>query len=117
MNSRQLAAYCASRPAAVEDHPWGASPSVFKVGGPDGPMFAIVSNDANPPQISLKCDPDLAEALRRAHPAVVPGYHLNKRLWNTVTADGSIPDAELRSMVDHSWELVVAGMPRSRRPA
>jgi predicted DNA-binding protein (MmcQ/YjbR family) len=117
MNSRQLTAYWASRPAAVEDHPWGASPTVFKVGGLGGPMFAIVSNDADPAQISLKCDPDLAEALRRAHPAVVPGYHLNKRLWNTVTADGSIPDAELRSMVDHSWEQVVAGMPRSRRPA
>ena len=117
MNSRQLAAYCATRPAAVEDHPWGASPTVFKVGALDGPMFAIVSNDADAPQISLECDPDLAEALRRAHPAVVPGYHLNKRLWNTVTVDGSIPDAELRSMVDHSWEQVVAGMPRSRRPA
>jgi predicted DNA-binding protein (MmcQ/YjbR family) len=113
----EILAFCAGRMAAVDDHPWGDSPTVFKIGDLNGPMFAIVSTEASPPVISLKCDPDLAEALRRAHPAVAPGYHLSKRHWNTVTVDGSITDDELRSMVDHSWEQVVAGMPRARRPA
>jgi predicted DNA-binding protein (MmcQ/YjbR family) len=116
MTPDQLHAWCAGRKAAAVDHPWGPSPTVFKVGGLDGPMFAILSTEPEPARISLKCDPDLAEALRRAHPAVTPGYHLNKRLWNTVVVDGSLTDDELRSMVDHSWEQVVAGMPRSRRP-
>ena len=117
MTIRDLAAYLVSRTAAVEDHPWGPTPAVFKVGGVDGPMFAILSTEADPPQVSLKCDPDLAEGLRRTHPAVRPGYHLNKRHWNTVTVDGSLPDDEVRAMIDHSWEQVVAGMPRAKRPA
>jgi len=116
VTTAELTAFCASRSAAVADHPWGDSPTVFKVGDIDGPMFAIVSIEPGRPRISLKCDPDLAEALRRTHPAVTPGYHLNKRHWNTVTVDGSISDDELRSMVDHSWEQVVAGMPKGRRP-
>ena len=117
MTIRELASYLASRTAAVEDHPWGSTPAVFKVGGLDGPMFAILSLEADPPQVSLKCDPDLADALRRTHPSVAPGYHLNKRHWNTVTVDGSMTDDELRGMIDHSWDQVVAGMPRARRPA
>jgi len=117
MTVAELEAFLGSRTAAVEDHPWGPTPAVFKVGGLDGPMFAILSADADPPQVSLKCDPDLAQALRRTHRAVVPGYHLNKRHWNTVTLDGSIADDELRGMIDHSWEQVVARMPRAKRPA
>jgi predicted DNA-binding protein (MmcQ/YjbR family) len=86
MKTRELVRYCASRPAAAEDHPWGASPTVFKVGGLNGPMFAIVSNDADPPQISLKCDPDLAEAFQppgRCGSMLWAGYQRWSEMWRT----------------------------------
>ncbi|MDP9468940.1 MAG: MmcQ/YjbR family DNA-binding protein [Chloroflexota bacterium] len=92
-----------AQPGSTETHPFGAEPDVYKV---NGRIFAILSRGAEPIRISLKCDPDLAEALRRAYPAIVPGYHLSKRHWNTVTLDGSIPDDELLGMIDHSHELV-----------
>ena len=78
-------------------------------------MFAIVSVHAEPPAVSLKCDPEWSEVLRNAYPAVQPGYHLNKRHWNTVVLDGSIPDDEIAGMVDDSYDLVVAGLPRRVR--
>ena len=80
-------------------------------------MFAIVSVHAEPPAVSLKCDPEWSEVLRNAYPAVQPGYHLNKRHWNTVTLDGSIPDDEVLEMVDHSYELVVEALPMRTRDA
>ena len=85
---------------------------VFKV---MGKMFSLSARAGEPLQVSLKCDPDLAAALRREHPVVEPGYHLNKRHWNTVTLDGSIADDEVMSMIDDSYDLVVEGLPRSAR--
>jgi predicted DNA-binding protein (MmcQ/YjbR family) len=67
--------------------------------------------------VSLKCEPALAEQLRRAHGAVLPGYHLNKRHWNTVVIDGSLPDELIRDMVEDSYDLVVSRLPRARRRA
>jgi len=86
--------------------------AVFKVGGR---VFAICALGGQPGSVSLKCDPTLAEALRQRYPSVTPGYHLNKRHWNTVQLDGSVPGDELTELVDHSWELVVARLPRRDR--
>ncbi|HWB66078.1 MAG TPA: MmcQ/YjbR family DNA-binding protein [Mycobacteriales bacterium] len=102
---------CTKQPGAVEDYPFGEGVAVFKVGGR---MFALVPLDGDE-SVNLKCDPELALELRARHPAVRPGYHQNKRHWNTVDLDGSIDDAELHGMVEHSYELVVRGLPRAVR--
>ena len=85
---------------------------MFKV---EGKLFAISALAASPLKVSLKCEPDLAEQLRAAHKAIAPGYHLNKRHWNTVTIDGSVPDEMVRDMVEDSYDLIVAAMPRAVR--
>ncbi|MGH3776786.1 MAG: MmcQ/YjbR family DNA-binding protein [Pseudonocardiaceae bacterium] len=103
---------CASLPGSIEDYPFGDGVAVFKVGGR---MFALVSLDGEPGSVNLKCDPELALALRAKYAAVRPGYHQNKRHWNTVELDGSIEDDELREMIDHSYELVVSQLTRRYR--
>jgi predicted DNA-binding protein (MmcQ/YjbR family) len=80
-------------------------------------MFALSSLDAEPLQLSVKCDPDLAVQLRAAHPAIAPGYHLNKRNWNTITLVGSLPDQMVTDMLTDSYDLVVASLPKVRRPS
>jgi predicted DNA-binding protein (MmcQ/YjbR family) len=105
-------ACCASQPRAVEDYPFGDGVAVFKVGGK---MFALVSLEGSTGFVNLKCDPDLALALRAQHAAVRPGYHTNKRHWNSVDLDGSLPAHDLREMIEHSYELVVDGLPRAER--
>jgi predicted DNA-binding protein (MmcQ/YjbR family) len=105
---------CARFPGAVEDYPFGPGVAVFKVGGR---MFALVSLDADPGSVNLKCQPELAIALRTRYAAVRPGYHQNKRHWNTVELDGSVPDREWREMIDHSYDLVVSRLPRAERPS
>ncbi|MGH3435952.1 MAG: MmcQ/YjbR family DNA-binding protein [Sciscionella sp.] len=112
MTREQVIATCAGFPQAVKDYPFGDGVVVFKVAGH---MFALVSLDGDPGSINLKCDPDIALDLRARHPAVHPGYHQNKRHWNTVELDGSIVDDELREMIDHSYELVVSQLPRAQR--
>jgi predicted DNA-binding protein (MmcQ/YjbR family) len=103
---------CSRLPGAVEDYPFGDEVAVFKVGGK---MFALVALTGDPGSVSLKCDPDHALELRALHAAVRPGYHLNKRHWNTVELDGSVADAEVEEMLDHSYELVVRGLSRKVR--
>jgi predicted DNA-binding protein (MmcQ/YjbR family) len=105
-------AACGARPGAVEDYPFGDDAAVFKVAGK---MFALVSLGSPPGSVSLKCDPDVAVELRGQYAAITAGYHLNKRHWNTVTLDGSVPDEELLELIDHSYELVVAGLTRAER--
>jgi predicted DNA-binding protein (MmcQ/YjbR family) len=107
-----LRSRCLAKPGAVEDFPFGEGVSVFKVGGK---MFAIGDLGADPLELSLKCEPELAQVLRAQHPAVRPGYHLNKRHWNTVTLDGSLTDGEIEAMIDDSYDLVVDGLPRAVR--
>ena len=113
MDPRDLKALCLGFPGAVEDFPFGDEVSVFKVGGK---MFAASHLDSQPLQVSVKCDPEIALRLRADHPAVAPGYHLNKRHWNTVTIDGSLPDQMLSEMLTDSYDLVVASLPKARRP-
>jgi predicted DNA-binding protein (MmcQ/YjbR family) len=103
---------CSGLPGVVEDAPFGDEVAVFKVGGK---MFALVLLTDEPGSVNLKCDPDWALELREVHAAVRPGYHMNKRHWNTVDLDGSVDDDELRAMVDHSYELVVRSLPRRER--
>jgi predicted DNA-binding protein (MmcQ/YjbR family) len=112
MKAAELKACCLGLPGAVEEFPFDASNSVFKVAGK---MFALSPLGGRPLRVSLKCDPDLAVQLRVQYPAITAGYHLNKRHWNTVLLDGSLPDQLIREMVEDSYDLVVAGLPRRRQ--
>jgi predicted DNA-binding protein (MmcQ/YjbR family) len=106
---------CLAMPGATETFPFGPENSVFKV---SGKIFAISRLDAEPPvRVSLKCEPGLAEQLRTSHAAITPGYHLNKRHWNTVVLDGSVPDAMVRDMIEDSYDLIVAKLPKRTRQA
>jgi predicted DNA-binding protein (MmcQ/YjbR family) len=111
LRDRVIAA-CSAKPGSAEDYPFGDEVAVFKV---VGKMFALVTLGPSPCSVSLKCDPDLAAGLRRRYAAITAGYHLHKRHWNTVTLDGSVPEAELLDLIDHSYELVVARLPRAER--
>jgi predicted DNA-binding protein (MmcQ/YjbR family) len=102
--------YCLSKPRATEGTPFGPDVLVFKVGGK---MFALATLDQVPTRVNLKCDPDLALELRDRYDQVTPGYHMNKKHWNTVEIESSIPDAELRKMIDHSYDLVAKNLPKS----
>lgn len=113
MDRQTLDDYCLSRRAATREFPFGDDVAVYKV---MGKMFALIPV-GGALSISLKCDPVRAEMLRATYPAVTPGYHLNKRLWNTVTPDGSIPDDEVLELIDHSYEEVVAGLTKAQRKA
>ncbi|MGE5288865.1 MAG: MmcQ/YjbR family DNA-binding protein [Micromonosporaceae bacterium] len=108
----RVVAECVAKPGAVEDYPFGDNVAVFKVGGK---MFAIVSLGPPPGGVSLKSDPELAIELRAQYPAVTAGYHLNKRHWNTITLDGSVPEDELFELIGHSYDLVVATLTRAER--
>jgi predicted DNA-binding protein (MmcQ/YjbR family) len=105
-------AACTAKPGAAEDYPFGDEVAVFKVAGR---MFALVPLGADPANVSLKCEPGLAVSLRDRYPGITPGYHLNKRHWNTVALDGSVPDEEVRELIDHSYDLVVARLTRAQR--
>jgi predicted DNA-binding protein (MmcQ/YjbR family) len=107
----ELRRWCLERPDAEQTFPFGQEVSVFKV---RGKMFALSNLGARPLTVSVKCDPELADQLRRAYPAIRPGYHLNKRHWNTVTLDGSLPDPMVRDLVEDSYDLVASPPPRRR---
>lgn len=111
MTRKQLRDFCLSFPGAVEEFPFGPETHVYKA---RAKIFAI-SALASPLKVSLKCDPDLAGDLRRSYPDVVPGYHLNKRHWNTITLGADVPDGLVRDMVEDSYDLVVDGLPRQKR--
>jgi predicted DNA-binding protein (MmcQ/YjbR family) len=103
MNLEQFREYCLGKPNATEGTPFGPDTLVFKVGGK---IFAIASLDEIPARANLKCDPDLALELRDRYEQVRPGYHMNKKHWNTIELENGIPEAELRKMIDHSYDLV-----------
>ena len=113
MDQHELKSRCLALPGASEEFPFGDEVSVFKVGGK---MFALSQLDGEPLQLSVKCDPELAAQLRSAYSAIAPGYHLNKRHWNTITLDGSVPDEMVTDLLGDSYDLVVAALPRARRP-
>ena len=113
MDKHELKTRCLGLPEASEEFPFGDEVSVFKV---SGKMFALCALDGEPLQLSVKCDPEFAVQLRSAYPAVRPGYHLNKRHWNTITLDGSLPDEMVADLLGDSYDLVVASLPKARRP-
>jgi len=112
MNIEAFREYCLGKRAATEGTPFGPETVVFKVAGK---MFALAALDEVPPAVNLKCDPDLALELRDRYEQVRPGYHMNKKHWNTVVLDGVIPPAEIRKMIDHSYDLVVQSLPKAKR--
>ena|SRR5690348_1767836 len=114
MRPTKLRDVCLSFPGSAETFPFGPETSVFKV---SGKVFAISRLQENPLRVSVKCEPLLAEQLREAHAAVIPGYHLNKRHWNTVIIDGSLPERMITDMIEDSYDLIVSKLPSSRRRA
>jgi predicted DNA-binding protein (MmcQ/YjbR family) len=114
VNACQLREHCLSFPGAAETFPFGPENSAFKV---EGKIFALSPLAADPLRVSLKCEPGLAEQLRKAHRAVIPGYHLNKRHWNTVMIDGSLPDETIADLIEDSYDLVVSALSRGRQQA
>ncbi len=109
MTHKELEDYLLSMPNTWLDFPFGEDVFVYKVGpkgSDESKMFALIARDAKPVRISLKCDPQLAEVLREKYETVVPGYHLNKRHWNTIICTGQIDDEELAGFIQHSYQLV-----------
>ena len=103
MNIESLREYCISKQYVTESFPFDDETLVFKA---SGRIFALVSLEGDF-TINLKCDPAFALELRERYPAVIPGYHMNKKHWNTVVLDGSIPDKEVFSWIDQSYDLVL----------
>lgn len=117
MTRDELRAYLLAKPGAWEDQPFGPETLVYKV---KSKMFALTAIDESvlngkPWYVVLKCDPYWAMLLRDTYPAVTGAWHFNKRHWNSVGLDGSIPDDEVREMVDHSYRLVVKGLSKRER--
>ncbi len=112
MNIESFRAYCLSKKGVEETFPFDEVTLVFKV---MGKMFAVTGLDSEQFTVSLKCDPEWAEELREQYPEVQPGYHSNKRHWNTVDFEGSLEDSFLLKLIDHSYDLVVQGLPKKIR--
>ncbi|MEO5949677.1 MAG: MmcQ/YjbR family DNA-binding protein [Candidatus Saccharimonas sp.] len=110
MTHKELEAYLLAMPGAWLDYPFGEGTSVYKVGhkdlGEDEKMFAIIADESKPLRISLKCDPILAVSLRETYETVLPGYHLNKKHWNTIICTGQVPNNELEDWMRLSYRLV-----------
>lgn len=124
MDADAVRELCLSFPGAYEDYPFGPETAVFKVRPPasagsvvDHKMFALMRRDAQPLSVSLKCDPTLAEQLRAVHPEITGAWHLNKKHWNGVRLDGDLSDDAVRDMVEDSYDLVVASLPKGQREA
>ena len=112
MKLDKLKTYLSAKAGAVEEFPFGPETLVYKVGGK---IFVLVAIDSDPLRINLKCDPDEAEALRAMYPSVIPGYHMNKRHWNTVILDGTIEEDVVFGMVDVSYDLIVKSLTKAVR--
>ena len=112
MTRDDVLAICLDLPAAEETYPFGEDVAVIKVGGK---MFALVPLSGDPGSVDLKCDPAQALGLREAYVGIRPGYHQDKRHWNTVDLDGSVDDDVVLGLIEDSYDLVVAGLPRSIR--
>lgn len=106
LKHKELEAFILSLAHTWLDYPFGEGTAVYKVGSKEnGKMFAIIGENSSPLRISLKCDPQLAVLLREKYETVLPGYHLNKKHWNTIICSGQVPDEELIDLIRHSYEL------------
>jgi len=105
MNHKEVEEYILSMPNARLDYPFGEDVAVYKVGDK---MFALIREGKDPVQLSLKCDPELSKVLREKYMEVMPGYHLNKKHWNTLVLAGELPWEEVQSLIKHSYQLVTS---------
>ncbi|MEM7015181.1 MAG: MmcQ/YjbR family DNA-binding protein [Verrucomicrobiota bacterium] len=108
----QIRSQLLSYPDTTEETPFGPDVLVYKV---SGKMFATLSPEDVPVPMNLKCDPDRAIELRDEYEAIDPGYHMNKRHWNTLQLDGSLPDSLVSELIDHSFECVLKKLPKRKR--
>lgn len=106
MDIEQLRDYCLAKSGAEEHLPFGPQTLVYKV---NGKIFLLTSIDKQPLQFNVKCDQEKAIELREQYACVLPGYHMNKKLWNTVIIDGTLPSALLKEFIDESYELIIKG--------
>jgi predicted DNA-binding protein (MmcQ/YjbR family) len=114
MDAKDVAHHCLGLAGSAEDHPFGPQPTVYKVAGK---IFALLSEDEEPQRVSLKLPPEEVQALQAQYEGtVLPGYHLNKRHWVTVLLDGVLDDDELHALIQESYDIVVAGLPKRLRP-
>lgn len=103
LTHKQLEEFILGMPGAHLEYPFGEDVAVYKIGEK---MFALIAENSNPVRISLKCDPQLSEVLRERYETVMPGYHLNKKHWNTIVCSGQLTDEEVRDLIVHSYNLV-----------
>lgn len=103
MNHKTVEDYISEMPGSVREYPFGEGVAVYKVGDK---MFALVTEGKTPVQLSLKCDPQLAQTLRDKYESVMPGYHLNKKHWNTIILSGQLSWGEVQDLIRHSYQLV-----------
>jgi predicted DNA-binding protein (MmcQ/YjbR family) len=108
MNVETLQEYCLNKPGAEETLPFGPDTLVYKVGGK---VFLLTGLNTETLQFNVKCDPDKAIELREEFGCVLPGYHMNKKHWNTIVVDGSVSSKQIKEWIDHSYELVTASLP------
>ena len=112
MNESELLQYCLAKKGTEKTYPFGPDTIVIKV---LGKMFALWGEGDSPLRVNLKCDPDWSIILREHYAAIEPGYHMNKRHWNTIVFDGSVPDVEIQELIDHSYKLVVNKLRKADR--
>lgn len=112
MNVEAIRDYCLSKKSVTEDFPFGETTLVFRV---MNKIFLLVSLDASPLQFNAKCNPDKAIELREEYDAIKPGYHMNKKHWNTVIIDGSISTKLIKEMIDDSYDLIVQSLPKKEK--
>lgn len=114
MNIEQFTEYCLSKPGTSDSFPFGGDTLVIKVGPK---VFALCGLDALPFKVNLKCDHDWAVELRERHEEIIPGYHMNKKHWNTVNMEGDLEIALIKKMIDHSYDLVIHSLPKKEKEA
>ncbi|MBP2636987.1 MAG: hypothetical protein H6Q72_2894 [Firmicutes bacterium] len=114
MKSKELFLYCMTKLGAIEDYPFGPDVIVIKIASK---MFALMSRRNGQDTLSLKCDPDYSEVLRKQYRSIIPGYHLSKRHWNTIVLDGSVAERDIKQLIDHSYDLVYKSLPKRMRTA
>lgn len=114
MNLDELRHYFTSKKGTTEEYPFDDTTLVFKV---QGKMFGLTPTTSDDLRMNLKCDPGLASDLRSAYEGILPGYHMNKTHWNTIIANMDVPDEKIYQLIDHSYDLVVAKLPKKVREA
>lgn len=112
MHIEELRTYCLSKPEVSESFPFDSNTLVFKV---VDKLFALTSLSSEEFRVNLKCNPELAVALRENHNCVIPGFHMNKKHWNTILIDGSVSDEQIKEWIDHSYDQVILNLPKKHR--